>query len=340
MDRNSKEDLNTIDKELNQRNRDLVILNTITNAVHQSLNADEVYKIALDMSLDLDMVDMSCIYLVNETKSEAILKYHKTFPDEYIKKASIIPSPKGLTWMVINSGEIINIADAQEDPNIGPAGRMLGHHGLLGFPLTFEEEIIGVIWFLSYERRKFNEKEVELLSSLSTHVSLAIGKTTLYKDLYKKNKYLEISNKISESVHKSLDIEEVYRTALDETIVIENVDIVGIYLIDRKTNEAVLVDHRNFPDQYLKKASRIAQGVSITWKVIETGKIHYIENVQNDPDLGPAGKKMGWHCVLGIPLIINRRVEGVIWFISYEVQKYDDYQIELIMDSYLFLIDN
>jgi len=329
MVKNSKKDLNTINKEFDQSNRDLVILNTIIKSVHRSLNADEVYKIALDMSLDLEMVDMCCIYLVNETKSEAILKYQRNFPDNYIKKASIIPSSNGLTWKVINSGKMVNINDAQEDSNIGPAGRMLGHHGLLGIPLTFEKEIIGVIWFLSYERRKFNIKEVELLSSLSTHVSLAIGKTTLHRDLYKKNKYLEISNKISESVYKSLDIEEVYKTAVDETIAIDNVDIVGIYLVDHKTDEAVLVNHRNFPKEYLRKATRIAKGVGITWRVIETGKVHYIENVQNDPDLGPAGKKMGWHCVLGIPLIINRRVEGVIWFISYEVQKYDDDQIKL-----------
>jgi len=68
MVKNSKKDLNTINKEFDQSNRDLVILNTIIKSVHRSLNADEVYKIALDMSLDLEMVDMCCIYLFKISK--------------------------------------------------------------------------------------------------------------------------------------------------------------------------------------------------------------------------------------------------------------------------------
>jgi len=42
------------DEELKKRNKDLEILNTITQAVHQSLDLEEVYKIALDITTDLE----------------------------------------------------------------------------------------------------------------------------------------------------------------------------------------------------------------------------------------------------------------------------------------------
>ena len=111
----------TTDKEY----RDLEILNTITQAVHQSLELEDVYKIALDMTTDLENVDMVMIYLVDENSKEALLQVSRNVSEDYIHSAGTIPYPKGITWKTINTGEIVNIEDIQKDPNIGPAGRDL-----------------------------------------------------------------------------------------------------------------------------------------------------------------------------------------------------------------------
>src|SRR5919109_4783285 len=53
-------------EELNRRNKDLEILNTITQAVHQSFDLEEVYRVALDMTIALENIDMAMIYLVDD----------------------------------------------------------------------------------------------------------------------------------------------------------------------------------------------------------------------------------------------------------------------------------
>ena len=48
--------------------------------MHQSLNLQEVYRVALDKVIELGNVDMSYIYLVDETKNEAVLQAHRNLP--------------------------------------------------------------------------------------------------------------------------------------------------------------------------------------------------------------------------------------------------------------------
>ena len=63
------EDLQSLNKDIDRKNKDLEILHTISNAVHQSLNLQHIYEIALDMATTLQDVDLAMIYLVNGTVS-------------------------------------------------------------------------------------------------------------------------------------------------------------------------------------------------------------------------------------------------------------------------------
>jgi PAS domain S-box-containing protein len=158
----------------------------------------------LDMTIALENIDMAMIYLVDEYRKEAILQAQRNIPEDYKRRAERIPYPKGITWKVIESGEILNVRDAQTDPNIGPAGRELGHHSILGIPITLEGVVIGVIWFLSYKERQFNKQEIDLLTSIGNQIAIAIAKAKVFKELKRQEEALRES-------------EERYRTLAEHT---------------------------------------------------------------------------------------------------------------------------
>jgi GAF domain-containing protein len=215
--------------ELKQRNIDLEILTSIIQAVHNSSDLEEIYRVALDSVMELENVDMVMIYLVDEGRREAVLRAQRNVPEDYIRRASRIPYPKGITWKVINTGRMLNVEDAQKDPDIGPAGRDLGHHSLLGIPIFLEEKVIGVIWFLSYKERKFDEREVSLLSTLGNQIAIAIAKAKLYSDLIQKNKHLKILTDIARTVHQSLDLKQIYEVVLDATKDLEFINLIAVF---------------------------------------------------------------------------------------------------------------
>jgi len=176
---------------------ELTALNKLMEAVNKFIDLEEVYEIALDTIMKLENIDMAMIYLVDEEKKEAVLETHRNLPEEYLNKASRIPYPRGITWKVINSGQTINIEDAQNDKDIGAAGRALGHHSLLGIPIISGSEAIGVIWFLSYQERKFSEREMRFLYTLGDQFAIAIAKAKMIEELKRKQEQLIQSEKLA-----------------------------------------------------------------------------------------------------------------------------------------------
>ncbi|MGH7791126.1 MAG: GAF domain-containing protein, partial [Thermodesulfobacteriota bacterium] len=294
--------------ELKQPSEDLEVLAGLIQAVHKSSDIEEIYRIALDSVIELENVDLAMIYLIDEEKREAVLKAHRNVTEDYIRRAERIPYPKGITWKAINSDRVINIEDAQKDPDTGPAGRDLGHHSNLSIPIIMEGKVIGVIWFGSYKERRFDEREVNLLSTLGNQIAIAIAKAKrteeleqAQKKLKERNRNLSILSAISQAVHRSADLNQIYRTLLDVTEDLKFIDLISLYLVEGvgDKREAVIQIHRGYPEEYLKKASRIPYPKGNVWKVIESGKsVFYEDASDSSTPVGPAGKALGQRSLL------------------------------------------
>lgn len=176
---------------------ELTALNNVMETVHKFLDLQEVYDVALDTIIQMENIDMAIVYLVDQHNENAILQAHRKLPDAYLERASTIPRPIGITWKVINSGEILNIENAQDDPDIGKAGKDLGHHSLLGIPISSNERTIGVIWFLSYKERIFTEREVKLFSAVGSEIALAIANAKVVEELRSTQEQLIQSEKLA-----------------------------------------------------------------------------------------------------------------------------------------------
>jgi len=317
------------EEEVNRKNKKIQILNTVTQAVHKSQSLEEIYTIALDMATELENVDMTLIYLVDKDRKEAIVQAHRNLPEDYIRRARIIPSPKGATWRVINTGKIDNIANVQKDVNVGPAGRELGHHGALGTPITSEEEVIGVIWFLSYKEREFDESEVGLLTSIGDQIATAISKAKLYKDLARKSRHEEIIRTVTQIVHSSIDLQEVLDNAVGSMSEnIDSVNVAGIYMVEGE--EAVLKAYRGLSAAYIERATIVPYPKGLTWKTILEGKPRYCADADEDEYLGPAGKKEGIKSYLSMPIAYEGKTVGCIHITSKQKNAIDEQELQLL----------
>ena len=142
---------------------------------------------------------------------------------------------------------------------------------------------------------------------------------------------LRVLIKIVEAVHhKSTDLKDIYDTALDLVVQLDKVNLAAIYLLDDAGKNAVLQSHRNFPADYVKHASVIPVGAGITGKVLATGKMLNIEDIHKSDEIGPAGRRAGFHGVLGLPIDLDGKTIGVIWFARYKEEKFTRSEVELL----------
>ncbi|HML96530.1 MAG TPA: GAF domain-containing protein [Thermodesulfobacteriota bacterium] len=141
---------------------------------------------------------------------------------------------------------------------------------------------------------------------------------------------LRVLIKIVEAVHKSSDLKEIYDTALDLVVQLDKVNMAAIYLLDDQGRNAVMQSHRNFPADYVEHASVIPVGKGITGKVLATGLMLNIEDIHKSSDIGPTGRRAGFHGVLGLPIDLDGKTIGVIWFARYKEEKFTRSEVELL----------
>lgn len=326
-----------------QANRELELLTGLIQAVHKSTDLQKIYSIALDLVTSLENVDMVAIYLVDKERREAILEAQKNLPEDYIRRAGRIPCHKGITWKVIDTGMMLNVEDAQKEPEIGPAGRDLGHHGILGIPITLEERTIGVIWFFSYKERKFSEKEIKLLSTIGDQLAIAIARAKMFEEmkrqaevlnenlaqLARKNRYEAIISTVTRSIHQSINLEEVLENAVEAMNKnIDGVDNISIYLVEGE--EAVMKANRGYPDWFIKRVSRIPYPKGFTWKTIIEGRPRYVADVDQDTVIGPAGREVGTKSYLSMPIRYSGKTVGAININSLKKNAFDEEELKLL----------
>ena len=317
------------EEELNRRNRNLEILNTITQAVHRSLDLQEIYRIALDRVIDLENIDIACIYLVDEGKQEAILQDHRNLTEDFIRRAGRIPYPRGVTWKVINTGIVVNVKNAQEDTDVGAAGRDMGFRGMLGIPIVLEAKTIGVIWLLSYREYLFTKLEEELLVSIGNQIAIAIAKAKLHAELSKKNRYESIVSTVTRSVHQSINLQEVLENAVEAMSKnVEGVGNIGIFLVEGE--EAVLKAYRGLPDWFVERVRRIPYPKGFTWGTILKGKPIYCADADKDMLIGPAGRELGTNSYLSMPILYEGVSVGTIGINSFEKNAFDEEELKLL----------
>ena len=308
---------------------ELSTLNRITQAVNQSHNLKDICKIALDSVIELKYIDIVSIYLVDEVKQVAVLVDYRNYPKEYIKKAAKIPYPKGVTWKVINSGEICNITNPDDEPDLGSAGRALGFRSILGIPIAIENKTIGVFWILSYKEYKLSEAQEHLLTSIGMQIAAAIARANLFNELSKKNRYEEILSSVTRSIHKSINLQDVLENAVESMNKnIDRLDIVIIHLVEDKM--AVVKNHRGLTSKYLKKAGSIPFPKGATWKTIIDRKTFYCPDVDKEDVLGPAGKVMGIKSYVITPIVCDGQVKGCLNICSFHKNAFDEEEINLL----------
>jgi diguanylate cyclase (GGDEF)-like protein/PAS domain S-box-containing protein len=315
--------------ERERKETELKIINSITQAMNQSIDLDDVFRIALDKVVEQGYVDIACVYLVDNAKNEAVLQDHRGFPDDFLRRASRIPKPKGVTWKVIDSGEILNVRNASEDAHVGPAGRDLGFRSMLGIPIKLETKTIGVIWLLSYTEHVFTQPEVELLVSIGDQIAIAVARANLYGELTRKNRYETIIATVTRSIHKSIDLQEVLENSVEVmSNYIDVVEHVAIYLVEG--DELVMRAYRGHPDWFVNRVRRIPYPKGFAWKTIIDGSPIYCEDVDKDDVIGPAGREVGTKSYASMPVKYRGNTVGTIAVHSFRKYAFDDEDLRLL----------
>ena len=347
------------------------LLNELRESLEQQTATADVLKVisrsTFDLQSILDTLTKSAANLC-ETEMAAIVRpkddayYWATsygFPLDYTQYVMHYPISAGrdtAVGRVLLSGQIAHIPDVLDDPEYGFAqGRELGgFRSVLGIPLLREGITIGVLLLLRHAARAFTGQQIALATTFADQAGIAIENARLLNELQGRTQELTESLEYQTATSDVLNV--ISRSPTELQPVLDTIVQTAARLCDAeyafiarvKDNLCHLVAGNRMDAEHIKYLAKnpiVIDRSSITGRVaIERHTLH-IPDVLSDPEFAHLEwQKIGrQRTVLGVPLLWENNLIGVIILARTTVKPFTDRQVELVStfaDQAVIAIEN
>lgn len=156
-------------------------METILEKIHKSglkflvpLSAEETYKLIVDEAMKLLKADYGHILLFYQGELQRVYASSPVF-------FKIKNRKRGFMYSVFKKRQAI-ILQVEQVASVHPRLKEINIKSMIGIPLFYRNQSIGVLGLLSTKENFFSEKDINTLKLFSPLASLAIRKTQLYDE--------------------------------------------------------------------------------------------------------------------------------------------------------------
>ncbi|MBZ0181704.1 MAG: GAF domain-containing protein [Melioribacteraceae bacterium] len=329
---------NNLEVQLAQKDAELKIISSVGEAMSNQLDINTVTKIVGDKIRDIFEAEVTEILLLNY-QTEMI-----EIPYSYYNGYRIFEAFKlgeGLTSKVINSRKPLLLNTLQEQIDLGAIIQSDDDktESYMGIPILFGEKVLGVVSVQSYQKNIFTDDNVKLLMTLSTYMGTALQNAKLFdetnrllKETEQRTAELTIINSVGEAMSKQLDVSTVTKIVGDKIKEIFKAEVTEILLLDHKS-EMISVPYSYFKGY--QKVDPFRLGTGLTSEVITSRKPLLLSNFEDQEKHGAIidegiGEADITETYLGVPILFNDQILGVVSIQSYDKNAYDENNVRLL----------
>jgi GAF domain-containing protein len=214
---------------------------------------------------------------------------------------------------VLQHGEPRVTEDLRQDERYRESTSMVSSQfkwrSILAIPLKAADRFIGLMYIEHPGRNAFPNPNLEFLSAFAGQAAVAIDRA---QQSQRRIEELERLSKVSRSVVRVLDLDQVLIRILYEATHMLDVETGSVLLIDKETSELVfrMSVQEGRPVQ-ISQRLKVGQGVA-GW-VAQHGEPLRVADVRQDPRwYGEVEKEFVTRSVLCVPLKINDHIIGVL----------------------------
>jgi formate hydrogenlyase transcriptional activator len=200
--------------------------------------------------------DSADLYLLSEDSETLHLFAFDRAPDApAVRIGTEIPRIGTIASRVIDDQQPVYIADIAQEmlkiPGLVGLASAVGMRDAYAFPVSTSRKRLGAVVFAKAQGREFPPEDLELMSSVASHVAVALesalatDRAERYQsELARERDRLRLLLEINNHVVSQLDIKSVFRAASASIRVYFSNEFTGVWLIDRRSNQLqrVLLD--------------------------------------------------------------------------------------------------
>jgi PAS domain S-box-containing protein len=184
-------------KETEQRAAELAILNSVGDAMGQSLDVKNVTQIVGEKVRGIFKAEVVDIILY-EPNTRTLQLAYSYCDDQYYENEPAWELGEGLSSTVILTRQPLLLHSAPEMEAHGAAAYLTAPQSAqdpesyMGVPIIVGDKVLGVVDVQSYRPHAFNENNVRLLSTLASNMGVAIENARLFDEVTQRKEYFEV----------------------------------------------------------------------------------------------------------------------------------------------------
>ena len=292
-------------------------LQRVTDAALAHLPEEDLLAELLLRVTEILEADTAAILILDEDRDVLQARAARGIEEE-VEQGVEIPVGGGFAGRIAAERQAIVIDDVDHADILNPILREKGIHSLLGVPLLVEGRVIGVMHVGSLLPRRFTPAETDLLQLAADRAAIAIEHATLFQQervarlaSEAARSRLEALQQITDASLAYLPQDELLEELLRRIARSLETDTAAILLLDEP--QGVLRAHaaRGIEEE-VEQGVTIPLGKGFAGRVAAERRIIAIPDIDQAEIVNPILREKGIKSLLGVPLLVEGRVLGVM----------------------------
>jgi GAF domain-containing protein len=251
----------------------------------------------------------------------------------YSQRGSFQPPAGTPLDRLLQTREVIHIADDAAEPNPGAATRLGGARTVLAVPMLSDNELVGAIVIYRQEVRPFSDKQIDLIASYADQAVIAIENVRLFGELHESLRQQTATADVLKAISQSaFDLDRIFEVVGENALRLCGADKAFIFRFDGEVMRSVFA--KNASPELLDFIARnpIRPGRhTATARAALLRQTVYIEDVSIDPEFTYGARDVDpLRTTLSVPILKGDELLGVITIYRLEVKPFTEHQIALV----------
>lgn len=309
--------------------RETEFLHHAITALVSTLDIDQVLVKLLDYLKQVVPFQSACVFLQSDDKKLLRTVACSGFTDVDQVIGIDYPTKDPLIEIIYSTGKPLILEDAQKDERFKGWGKTKGVRGWMGIPLIARGEVFGLLTLDSYQVAAYSSKNANLAQAFANQAAIAIENTRLFEAAQQRAEEANTLRKAAAAVTETLQQDEAIQRILEQLSRVIPYDSASVQL--KMGDYLEIVGGRGWEDTSTVIGLRIpVPGNNPNTLVLQQRTPHILSDARSfEPSFRqkPHNHIRSW---LGVPLIVQDRVIGMLALDSTQVNYYTPHHADLV----------